>query len=444
MDKANIGLVCVASHAESGGERFEAIQNAALSAFDKKKLQVVTASKLVWDVADALSVVDELKAAQPKLLVIVHLSWVCDTIQYALVNSLKCPVVLWALPFAETFSLACVQHFGSVLRHNDMHYSSVYGLPEADDIVDTIAGLAATATLVEEIKNSRIALIGPRQTWRVASSQDMVKEEWDFSRTFGTTLIHLEMDELTDAAHAHTDPEADKILEEMSGSGRLGTSRTSQERLRTAAKTYLAVKELFVRYGLSAATAECYPRFSGLVNLPSSWLADEQIVLDTEGDIGHTFLMYAMSRMGSATPPALAEVGEIESSRNSVVLVHEGSSAHSLAGDISKVLIQDGGEGTMVGFPFAGQKEVTVSQLVGTDGKYRVLIAKALTEEISSDDWQECGSKLMIRLKFSDGKEFIDQMFAQGLDHHLLIKVGDITSQLSELCRMLDVETVRL
>lgn len=44
-----------------------------------------------------------------------------------------------------------------------------------------------------------------------------------------------------------------------------------------------------------ALAAECYPFYSGEMNLPSSWLADEGIILDTEGDIGHTMVMYMLN-----------------------------------------------------------------------------------------------------------------------------------------------------
>ena len=57
----------------------------------------------------------------------------------------------------------------------------------------------------------------------------------------------------------------------------------------------MAVKETVKRYSLDALAAECYPFYSGQMNLPSSWLADEGIIVDTEGDIGHTMVMYMLN-----------------------------------------------------------------------------------------------------------------------------------------------------
>lgn len=444
MDKPKVGVVCVANHFESGGERWEAILSGATRAFERQGLQVATAARMVWDAADALAVVDQFQDAAPDLVAIIHVTWVCDTIPYLFVHNLSCPIVLWALPYTETFSLGCVQHFGSILNQNGLRYWYAYGLPEDAEVVEEVSLLARTAAVAGGMRKARVALIGPRQTWRVANAQDMVQEEWDFSKKFGATIVHIEMEELLEAAGAHSDRQAEQVLEAMRSSGRLGTVRTSAERLRQAGKVYLGVKELFGRYGLSAAAAECYPKFGGLANLPSSWLADEGLVLDTEGDIGHTLLMSGLYEMGRRGPAALAEVGRIDAGRSWLELAHEGSSAHSLAGEVSKVVIQDGGEGTMVGFPYAALPEVTVTHLVGKEGRYKVLIARGATETISHEEWAEGGSKLMVRLRLPDAAGAFRCMLEAGLDHHLLIKAGDVTRQLQALCGMLQLEPVYL
>ncbi len=52
--------------------------------------------------------------------------------------------------------------------------------------------------------------------------------------------------------------------------------------------------------------------FSGLMNLTSSWLADEGIVVDTEGDIGHTMVMHMLNLISKGGACALGEVGSID------------------------------------------------------------------------------------------------------------------------------------
>jgi L-fucose isomerase-like protein len=443
MAKPKVALVPVANHFESGGQRWEELFGTAQKAFEQNGLEVVGAKKMVWDAADALEVVDQLQGAGPDLLVIIHVTWVQDTIQYLFVNNLKCPVVLWAVPFIETFSLGCVQHFASILWENCVPFKHVYGMPQDNKVVAEVVRFASSAAVAGSLKKARIALIGPRQTWRVANAQDMSREEWDFSKTLGATIVHIEMSELISAAEKKSDAEAQKVLEQMKSSKRLGTVKADQDRLEYAAKVYLGVKELFQRYGLSAAAAECYPEFGGLVNLPSSWLADEGLVLDTEGDIGHTALLYALYQMGKESPAALSEIGSYEAKDNCFYLDHEGSSAHSLAEDPSQVHIQEGGEGTMVGFAFKPLPKVTISDICGNNGLYKVLILTGTTEKIDSKVWVEGGSKLLIKVKFEKKvEEIFNRMLQEGVDHHLLVKEGDVSAQLEDLCDILGMKKV--
>ena len=444
MKTAKIALVCVANHFESGGERWETLMKGAKQQFENSGLEVISADRMVWDAADAMAVVDQFSADPPDMLVIIHVTWVCDTIQYLFVNNITCPVVLWAVPYTETFSIGCVQHFGSILKENGYNYSYVYGLPENSDVVEKVVRQAKVSAVAALLKDARIALIGPRQTWRVANSQDMVKEEWDFSKTFGATIIHIEMDELQETANTYADAEADKVLEKMKNEGRLGKVETDQGRMRSAAKVYLGVKALFERYGLTAAAAECYPMYGGLVNLPSSWLADEGLVLDTEGDIGHTLLMVALNNLGTPCPAVLAEIGSISAKNSWFDLAHEGSTAHSLAEDVSKVVIQDGGDGTMVGLPYKPLPEVTMTHMVGTGGNYKMMLLKGSTERISHEEWVEGGSKLMLRFKVDNAWVVFDNMLENGFDHHLIVKEGDVTEELGCLCDVFGVEKVRL
>ena len=443
MSKTKVALVPVANHFESGGERWEDLFGAARKAFEQNGVEVLGAKKMVWDAADALEVVDQFQGADPDLLVIIHVTWVQDTIQYLFVNNLKCPVILWAVPFIETFSLGCVQHFASILWENNIAFKHVYGMPQDKHVVAEIVRFAASAGIAGGLRKARIALIGPRQTWRVANAQDMSREEWDFSKTCGVTIVHIEMSELIGAAESKSEAQAKQVLQEMKRTKRLGTVKVDQGRLEYAAKVYLGVKELFQRYGLSAAAAECYPEFGGLVNLPSSWLADEGLVLDTEGDIGHTLLLYALYQMGQEGPAALSEIGSYESKENCFYLDHEGSSAHSLAEDPSQVHIQEGGDGVMVGFPFKPLPKVTVTDICGNNGVYKVLILSGSTAKIDDKTWAEAGSKLLIKVKFEKKvEEIFNCMLQEGVDHHLLVKEGDVCAQLADLCDILGMKKV--
>jgi len=351
MEKVKVGLVAVASHVESGGERAEGILKEAREQLESYGLNVKMGKRIIWNCGDAVKVGESLSKERVDVLVVIHATWVQDTIQYILMNTVR-----------------------------------------------------------------------------------------------GVTIVHIEMDELIKKAEEKSEKEADEVLQKMRQSKRLGKIEVGEERLIYASKVYLAIKDLFETYSLTAAAAECYPEYGGLVNLPSSWLADEDIILDTEGDLGHTTLMLILQKLGKGGPVALGEAGKLDPGEGCIWLSHEGSSAHSFAENLSLVHITPGGErGTVVGFPFRPIPEVTVAGLCGKKGTYRMLIAKGETKSITEKEWIDGGRKLLVKLRLScSTREPFDKMLSEGIDHHLLLKEGNLTSQLMDLCDLLGVKKVCL
>lgn len=415
MNKPKVAIVAMASQFESGGERAEEILKGVIQHLKESGLEVNAYKKTVWDPSDAFKAVDYFLKDQPDLLVMIHITWVLDSLQYIFINNIKCPIVLWGLPYPETFSIGCVQHFGSILWEHGYNYKYVYGLPENSDVIKEITRYTAIAMLYKKLSSLRIALIGPRQTWRAAGSQDMTSEEWEFSKKFGPTIIHIEMDEILERAKKQEKSFTEQTLSNLKKLQRIGRNIANKENLLYAAKIYLATKEIFKHYTLDAAAAECYPKFCGLMNLPSSWLADEGIVLDTEGDIGHTVLMTILNQLKPG-PTALAEIGSIVG--NTMYLAHEGSSAHSLTEDISRVQISASKEsGCFVGTPLKAMPEVTMINLCGRENTYRMLVTKVATESVTHQEWLDGGSKFFAKVNLGgDAIEKFNKMLNQGID----------------------------
>ncbi|MBA7518121.1 hypothetical protein ES705_10187 [subsurface metagenome] len=443
MVKPKVALVAMASQFESGGKRAEEILKGAIKQLEESGLEVNAFEKTVWDPADAFSAVDYLSKDQPDLLVMIHVTWVLDSLQYIFINNIKCPVVLWGLPYPETFSIGCVHHFGSILWEHGYRYKYVYGLSQDVTLIDKVSKYADTAKIFNNLNKTRIALIGPRQTWRVAGSQDMTSEEWEFSKKFGSTIIHVEMDEILERAKKQKNSVVEQTLSNLKKEQRIGRTIADKENLLYAAKIYLATKEIFKHYTLNAAAAECYPKFSGLMNLPSSWLADEGLVLDTEGDIGHTVLMTILNQLKPG-PTALAEIGSMAG--NTLCLAHEGSSAHSLAEDISQVQISASGElGCFVGTPLKAMPEVTMVNLCGRENTYRMLVAKVSTEPVTHQEWVDGGSKFFAKVNLGGNAiNKFNKILTEGIDHHLLLKEGDLVEQLVDLCDLIKIKIIKI
>lgn len=444
MKKIKIGLVAVASPVESGGERGAELLARAQKAITEAGMDVAVYPDVIWDAAAALDACEKLKGAGINSLVIMDITWVIDSMKYIFTTQLQVPTVYWAVPYTETFSIGCIQHYGSILKAMGYTYEYVYGLPEDAEVIEGIRSYAKVGAAVENTKSMVIGLAGPRQTWRVAGPQDMTKEEWDFTIKTGVTFVHIEMEEITDIADEISDERAKETLDELMK--RSGKSVASEEALLYNAKVYLATKEIIKQYHLTSLAAECYPNYGGLMNLIASWLGDEGFYLDTEGDLGHTFIINTLNQLAGGGVVALGEAGSIDSERNLVPIAHEGSTPMSMADSLDRAQINPSGElGTFVGVPHKAMDTVTTCAIVGNSGNYKVFIAKGRTLDVTHEEWVEGGSKLLVNLQYDvPARSVVDQLIKGGMDHHFVIKEGDYTKEMEALCDYLGFEVLKL
>lgn len=445
MNKAKMGLVGLCSPVESGGQRYDELINSAAKAMTDAGIDVVVANRSVWNSTDALNVCDQFKAEGIESVAIMDVTWVTDSLKYLFIHELKVPVVFWAVPYPETFSIGCVQNFGSALKNPGIHFEYVYGLADDEALIKKIKNVARAGQIIDKVKSMRLALVGPRQTWRVAGPQDMSIEEWEFSTTLGPTIIHFEMEEITDAAEKICDAEAKKTLEELKD--RTGTVKCSNACMLWMAKVYMATKAMIKDTGLNAIAAECYPNYGGLMNQTASWLADEDIIVDTEGDIAHAVIQYILNLASDGGTCALGEIGAFDDEADYMTICHEGSSAASLADSIDKVVTNPSGEmGTFIGVPLKAMDKVTFCDMQGSAGNYQVLIAEGETLPVSHEEWVDGGEKLVLKLR-ADGQKpsrVIDQMIKAGLHHHVVIKEGNYTDIVKLVCDYMGIQKVIL
>ncbi|MGN0732959.1 MAG: hypothetical protein ACI4LC_02155 [Emergencia sp.] len=447
MSKLRAGLIAAASPVESGGQRADELVKGITEALEAKGVKIVNASKVVWNTKDAIDVCNEMKAEDVDSVIIIDVTWITDSMKYLFIHEINVPTVFWTVPYTETFSIGCLQHFGSIIKAQGIAYQYVYGLPSEEAVVEKAKNAVVAGHIVKEVSKMRIALAGPRQTWRVAGPQDMTNEEWEFSMKFGPTIIHLEMEEFTDRAALISDEEAEKMLAELTT--RVGVVKISHEAMLYNAKIYMAVKQVVEEFGLNAIAAECYPMYGGLMNLPASWIANEGFILDTEGDISHCMVQYIMNLAAGGGAVALGEVGSYDIVKNYLAIAHEGSTGACMTDDVNKVQVSPSGDieetGAFVGLPVKAMDEVTVSSMQGSNGVYQMLVSKGRTLDISHDVWVEGGEKLLAHLSFEKrADEFVQGMLDAGLDHHLLVKEGDYTEIISMVCDYMDIKKVVL
>ena len=128
------------------------------------------------------------------------------------------------------------------------------------------------------------------------------------------------------------------------------------------------------------------------MNQTASWLADEDIIVDTEGDIAHAVIQYILNLASDGGTCALGEIGAFDDEADYMTICHEGSSAASLADSIDKVVTNPSGEmGAFIGVPLKAMDKVTFCDMQGSAGNYQVLIAEGETLPVSHEEWVDGG-----------------------------------------------------
>ena len=89
--------------------------------------------------------------------------------------------------------------------------------------------------------------------------------------------------------------------------------------------------------------------------------------------------------------------------------------------------------------------EVTMVNLCGRENTYRMLVAKVSTEPVTHQEWVDGGSKFFAKVNLGgDAIEKFNKMLTEGIDHHLLLKEGDLVEQLVDLCDLVKIKRVEI
>ena len=444
MNKPKIALVGMCSHFEYGWERYDALIGAAKDALSASGLDVVVASKPCYTQLDALQIVDEFKAADVDALAVMYVTWVADSQPYLFTNELPVPSVQWAVPYTETFSIGCVTEYVQSMTMHGIPFEYVYGMPSDASVIEKIRKVAVAGQIVKKVSGMRVCLLGPRQTWRVAGPQDMSTEEWQFSRYFGTTIVHMEIEDITNEAKKISDADAEAAL--AAHQDRTGKALVDHSVMLWMAKVYLQTKKVLDEGGIDCIAAECYPMYGGLMNQPSSWLEDEGYIVDTEGDIAHAITKYMLGMASGGNRAALGEVGSYNEAEGYCEIAHEGSSPASLAASVDQIQISPLADGCFVGFPLKPMEHCVLCDFQGADDSYQMFLVPGKVLPATHEEWVNGGEKLLIKFSADNAKpsKLIDSMITNGFHHHVVVSEGELFEQMALACKFLGINVVTL
>jgi L-fucose isomerase-like protein len=439
-----LGFMTSISPIEAEADKAEERMRAAVINLGQHSLDLFCADTVVASQADALRAARKLREDNVDALLIMPANWTSDAVLLSAINELSVPVLLWAIPYPATYSIAIVQHTASLLKELGIKYAYAYGEPSDRDVGKQVARFAKIASAASMLRSARIGLVGPRPNWRITGPTDTTYDEIDIRRKFGCEIVHVEMGALKSEADEVSDEEASKTIQSMMKEGKVGQVEVKDIVLLRVAKNYVAIKKMMSKLSLNAVAIECYPDNLGLTCLPASWCAEEGIVVGCEGDVGSVIVAMILQELGGR-PAATIEPFTVDESENRILLGHPcGSGPVSLAESASKVHFRPfkPDEGVFVQFPIKSGV-VTSVNISGRRGNYKMFIAVGNSSEMGPDEWSRIGG-LAASIQFNENVRSVlyRVIQEQGIDHHWVTTFGNLQSELAELCSLLDIRAI--
>ncbi|WP_152655214.1 L-fucose/L-arabinose isomerase family protein [Oceanobacillus sp. CFH 90083] len=223
----------------------------------------------------------------------------------------------------------------------------------------------------------------------------------------------------------------------------IGLNR-SDETVERFAQFTTYVKEKIDQEELTGTAVRCYPEFFNKLGAAAcstlSQFTEDGIVSACESDIHGAISMSILQQLSKGNAPYLGDMVHVNEERNSVVFWHCGAGAYSLANP--KTGARPGVHpNRKLGFTMEfGLKpgRVTIFRVSYTPAGYRLLI---MSGEALDTPQRFHGTSVEVELKTNVTDTLYDLM-DEGFEPHYALVYADITDELVELGRQLNIETV--
>ncbi len=395
----------------------------------------------------AADLLEKFEEERPDLLVVFLATFALGTITPLYAKRLKVPVVLWTIPEpdpaggrlrANSFCAANMNaHF---LWRFHIPYFHVHGNVGAEDTAKQLEKYVRIARAMDVVSKMRIGSIGGRVPgFYTSSCSEMLLRD-----KLGAEVKYITMLELINDAKKVSGKE----LEEAEAIVRGDATKcvTSDENIRKSAALYAAVVGMKKKFLVDTFTLRCWPEIIsddlyGLLACSTiGHLTAHGHLTVCEGDV-YAAVMLRLERELSGQDPFFCDLIVCEGDYG--VLWHCGAAPCTLCRDGHERKLENSStvptKGAINEFPLKPGR-ITLARLSETrDGsRYRMLIATG-----TGLDTEMFVRGNPLKVKFDAGCDKLREVvFNNGFEHHFSMAYGDISAELLEYCRVMDIEPV--
>jgi L-fucose isomerase-like protein len=409
---------------------------------------VAGGESLVATDTEALALLDRFKVEGVDVIVCHFITFCLGTIVPLLSRRSKLPLVLWSMPeppmdggALKSNSFCAANMNAHALWKIRAKYLHVHAPLEkaASGLAKVLGPIAA----IKRLQGTRIGLVGSRVPGFYTSDAN----ELLLRRELGVEIENITMLELVETAKTLSADKVNEARELLTGSAGC-VCNVSGDNVRKGGALFAAFLELKKKFAVDSFSVKCWPEFSQLYGIyvcaVMGMLNDRGIMAGCEGDIYGTVTMILQNEL-TGGPPFFCDLISIDGEGNTGVSWHCGAAPRSLCRPGAKSTLRqyfrNDDKGIINEFPLKPGR-VTLARLGETydNNGYRMLIA---TGEAVETEQLLHGNPLRVRFD-APMKRLAETLIYEGFEHHFSVIHGEIVEELSDVCRLLDIEPVLL
>lgn len=414
-------------------------------------VEIVGGEDMIETEEQSLKILERFEKDRPDMLVALFTTFALGTIVSLFAKRLKVPVVLWSIKEpdpaggrlqANSFCAANMNsHF---LYRFHIPYFHVHGNIGDEKTLQDFDKTVRVVRAMDAVSKMRIGLIGGRVPGFYTSSCD----EMMLRSKLGPELKYIMMLEVMNDAKTISKEDLDEALKIVKADAT--GAEASEGDLKKSAALYAAVCGMRKKFGVDTFAFRCWPEVinSDLYGITAcstiGHLTNHGVITACEGDVYGAVLMRLQYEL-TGELPFFCDLIMCEPDKEYGVVWHCGAAPCKLCKKGFKNSLRNSStvvtKGVVNEFPLKPGR-VTLARLgEKRDGDgFRMLIAPG--EGIDTDLFVR-GNPL--KVKFDAGCERVrDTVITQGFEHHFSMAYGDITKELLNYCRIMDIEPIVL
>lgn len=343
------------------------------------------------------------------------------------------PLMLWTAP---NLRMALCGYFEVTSDLKSIGRRFIQVLGNSENQGKEVASFLRAVATAKRLNGMRIAQLGCTPPDFV----DATAHEIELTNKMGLEIIRLDLSELFSEIQTISTAESEESLSQMPY-----VFKVNNEDLIKSAKTSIALQRIFAKYRLDAGALRCLPELQrySFPCMGVSRLNSGKISVACEGDLPAAITLTILQELtGSAS--TMFDLDSVNADKNLVNLWHCGQAPATLAANEKEIMAipptylgQVCGPGVILSFSIVPSK-VTLAKLDRKGEK--MLIASGRT--VSPDGAPE-GAYAEVKLD-TDVTDFVRRIAVEGMEHHICLVLGDVSSELENLCAILNIESIRL